>query len=137
LADQGPVRRSFRVPFVIHPGSTLWTIPGAYIDACRLAESNAVYSIEIKTKSGVHLRRSMQSHQRHHSRRLGPAPMIVEEYTNHSFVSFFISRSLFCARRSKAAAEQTGHIRRLITPPGLAAGVDARSPCRCACPYGA
>ena len=91
FAIKGPVKPFFSsnlCQFI--PGSTLWDDTGAYIDACRLAESNAVYSIEIKTKSGAHVKTFN-----------GRATNSIihvdwdllddrgQKYTNHSFVSFF------------------------------------------------
>jgi hypothetical protein len=91
LRVKGPVKPFFSsnlCQFI--PVSTLWNDTGAYIDACRLAESNAVYSIEIKTKSGAHLKTF--------NGRTTNGIIHVdwdllddrgEKYTNHSFVSYF------------------------------------------------
>jgi hypothetical protein len=72
------------------PASTLWDDTGAYIDACRLAESNAVYSIEIKTKSGALLK----TFDGRATNGIIHADWDLlddrgQKYTNHSFVSFF------------------------------------------------
>jgi len=91
FAIKGPVKPFFSsnlCQFV--PASTLWDDTGAYIDACRLVESNAVYSIEIKTRSGAHVKTF--------NGRTTNGIIHVDwdllddrgqKYTNHSFTSFF------------------------------------------------
>jgi hypothetical protein len=91
LRVKGPVKPFFSsnlCQFI--PASTLWDDTGAYIDACGLAESNALYSIEIKTKSGAHVKAF-------NGRATNGVIHIDwdllddrgQKYTNHSFVSFF------------------------------------------------
>lgn len=72
------------------PASTLWDDTGAYIDACRLPESNAVYRIEVKTRSGAHVKTF--------NGKTTNGVIHVDwdllddngrKYTNHSFVSYF------------------------------------------------
>ena len=91
LQVKGPVKPFFSsnlCQFI--PASTLWDDTGAYIDACSLAESNAVYSIEVKTKSGVHVKTF--------SGRTTNGVIHVDwdllddrgrKYTNNSFLSYF------------------------------------------------
>ena len=91
LAIKGPVKPFFSsnlCQFI--PASTLWDDTGAYIDACRLVESNAVYSIEITTKSGAHLK----TFNGRATNGIIHADWDLlddhgQKYTNHSFVSFF------------------------------------------------
>jgi hypothetical protein len=91
FAIKGPVMPFFSsnlCQFI--PASTLWDDTGAYIDACRLAESNAVYSIEIKTKSGALLK----TFDGRATNGIIHADWDLlddrgQKYTNHSFVSFF------------------------------------------------
>jgi hypothetical protein len=91
LQVRGPVKPFFSsnlCQFI--PASTLWDDTGAYIDACRLPESNAVYRVEVKTRSGTHVKTF--------NGRTTNGVIHVDwdlldddgrKYTNHSFVSYF------------------------------------------------
>jgi hypothetical protein len=54
---RGPVKPFFSSNLCrFDPGSSLWGATGAYVDAYDLVEPSAIYSVEIKTKSGAHLK---------------------------------------------------------------------------------
>lgn len=91
LRVKGPVKPFFSSNLCqFFPASTLWDDRGANIAAWRLAESNAVFSIELKTRSGAHLK-TFNGRTTNGIIHLDWDLLDDhgQKYTNHSFVSFF------------------------------------------------
>jgi hypothetical protein len=91
LEIRGPVKPFFSSNLCqFNPASSLWDDTGAYVDAYNVAESNAIFSIEIKTRSGMHVKTL--------NGRTTNGVIHVDwdllddhgrKYTNNSFVSYF------------------------------------------------